>query len=270
MSYRDIQLIRISIGDEIADREAALKIIDRRRNRAHDFPMMAGLRPISLLLLMTLASSTGCGHSADAPTAPTGAGAPGVPGTQAGALPVVTLVEVSKQLTMTSRNYVGQSVTIPAGAAVSDIRFNWYTYKNGGDQAARNQTATAFGALYVLSQEYLGLPAGLSASTPGYVGKSAYAADGQYFFGSAVTLAGGKRYWFYTDAGGSFVTSFNVSSYAGGDMYITGQTDPVFPVLPFRKAPASWLLQPDGGYLIPPPGTFVDADFRLQGSVGGS
>ena len=38
-----------------------------------------------------------------------------------------------------------QSVTIPEGGTVSQIRFNWFTYKNGADQAARNQSPTAFG-----------------------------------------------------------------------------------------------------------------------------
>ena len=229
---------------------------------------MANVRPGFLVAVLALVTATGCGNPGAAPTTPTAPAS--VAGTDVAALPVVTIVDVSRQLTMTSRNYVGQSVTIPGNVAVGNIRFNWYTYRSGADQAARNQTPTAFGSLYVLSREYFGVPAGLSASTPGYVGKSASIAEGQYFFPASFTLAGGAHYWFYTDAGGSFVTSFNVSSYPGGDMYNTGQTDPAFPVQPYRKSPASWLAQPGGGYLIPPPGTFQDADFRLQGSAGGS
>lgn len=228
---------------------------------------MTGSPAVCVVAVAALVTSSGCQNPA---TAPTPSASTVVPRTETVSRPIVTLVEVSRQLTMTSRNYVGQSVTIPGAAAVGNIRFNWYTYKTPADQAARNETPTAFGRLYVLSQEYLGVPAGLSSSTPGYVGRSASLAEGQYFFEPSVTLAAGARYWFYTDTGGSFVTSFNVSSYPGGDMYITGQTDPTFPVQPFRKCVASWLAQPGGGYLIPPPGTFQDADFRLQGSVGGS
>lgn len=228
---------------------------------------IARFHPVHLVALAALGMSIACQNPATAPTPPVSTG---LPPTETVAQPIVTLVEVSKQLTMTSRNYVGQSVTIPATAAVGNIRFNWYTYKTGADQAARNETPTAFGTLYILNQEYLGVPAGLSASMPGYVARSASTVEGQYFFAPSVTLASGARYWFYSDTGGSFVTSFNVSSYPGGDMYNTGQTDPTFPVLPFRKSVASWLLQPGGGYLIPPPGTFQDADFKLQGSVGGS
>jgi hypothetical protein len=221
---------------------------------------------MSIAGIAAVAISTGCSPAPSAPTVPA---ATSLPRADTVALPVGTVIDVSRQVTMTSRNYVGQSVTIPAGGPVANLRFNWYTYKEPGDQAARRQTATAFGTLYLLSQEYLGLPAGLSPSTAGFVAKSDSIVDGQYVFAPSITLTGGALYWFYTTAGGAFVTSFNVSSYPGGDMYITGQTEPM-PVQPFRKSPASWLLQGDGTYQIPPPGTFQDADFRLQGSVGGS
>ncbi len=51
---------------------------------------------------------------------------------------------------------------------------------------------------------------------------------------------------------GAFVSSFSDSTYAGGDMYVTGM-----PGLAFRKALAS-------GMVPPPPGTFIDANFRLE------
>jgi hypothetical protein len=62
-------------------------------------------------------------------------------------------------------------------------------------------------------------------------------------------LTGGTQYWVYTDTQGSFVMSFFGSTYADGDLYLTG-----IPTLPFRKAIAS-------------PGVFLDANFRLQGSA---
>jgi hypothetical protein len=88
-------------------------------------------------------------------------------------------------------------------------------------------------------------------------------------FDASVTLTAGNTYWFYTDTGGAFVSSFNVSSYPGGDMYITGATRSGFTgAVP--EGGASWLLQPDGTYLIPAPGASIDADFRLQGVRSGS
>jgi hypothetical protein len=44
-------------------------------------------------------------------------------------------------------------------------------------------------------------------------------------------------------------------------MYVTG-----YPTLAFHKAQASWRWTPSG-YIIPPPGTYPDANFRLQGST---
>lgn len=178
--------------------------------------------------------------------------------------PLVTVVDVSGQVTMTTGNYVGQSFGVPAGPSIDNLRFNWYAYASVADQAAHNEGTTAFGTLYILSQEYLGRPADLSASTPGFIAKSDSNDGQQYFFPPAVTLAGGAEYWVYADTSGAYVESFSVSSYVDGDNYVTGQgTSP----LPFRKNAASSLLLPGGGFQVPPPGTYQDADFRLQGKV---
>jgi hypothetical protein len=137
-------------------------------------------------------------------------------------------------------NFAGQSLVIPGGGSFNNLRFNWYTFAG---------SPAAFGTLYLLTQEYLGLPGDLSPSTPGFVARSETIVDNQYRFAPGITLTGGTQYWVYTDTQGSFVTSFFGSTYAGGDLYLTG-----VPTLPFRKAIAA-------------PGVFLDANFRLQGSA---
>jgi hypothetical protein len=57
----------------------------------------------------------------------------------------------------------------------------------------------------------------------------------------------------------TFAGSFDTDIYPGGDMYVTGM-----PTLPFRKVSASGRMVGDT-YVPPPPGVFVDANFRLQG-----
>jgi hypothetical protein len=157
------------------------------------------------------------------------------------AVPVAigALIEVTAGSTGTF-NFAGQSVVTPAGGPFNNLRFNWYTFSGA---------PTAFGTLYLLSQEYLGLPGDLSPSTPGFIARSETIVDNQYRFAPGVSVTGGVQYWFYTDTKASFVTSFFGSTYGGGDLYVTG-----VPTLPFRKALAA-------------PGVFLDANFRLQGTA---
>jgi hypothetical protein len=158
----------------------------------------------------------------------------GNPAMAGSAPPSLTLVEVTAGTTATSNNYVGQSVTIPARGAFNRIRFNWF--HRGTDDPI------AFGTLYVLDRAFLGTPADLSESTPGFLARSEAIVEGQYIFHPGVVLKAGQQYWFYTDANGDFMFSFS-DTYAGGDMYVTGM-----PNLPFREAP---------------PGVHTDANFRL-------
>jgi hypothetical protein len=188
-----------------------------------------------------LGSASACERqSVLAPAPSTALGGPASPASSASS---VTLAEVTSGSTGTSNNYVGQSVTIEARGAFNRIRFNWF------DGAG---APVAFGTLFVLDREYLGTPPGLSESTPGFIARSEAIVGGQYTFHPGVVLRGGRQYWFYTETQGAFMTSFFGSTYDGGDMYVTGM-----PNLPFHKAGAS-------GPVPPPPGTFIDANFRLE------
>ena len=171
---------------------------------------------------------------------------------------VRTLVDVTTGLEVTGGgtgtwNWAGQSFTVPGSGAFNNVRFNFYTFQ---------RTATAFGTLYLLDREYLGVPGDLVPSTPGYLGRAA--ADntaGSYTFAASVTLNAGTRYWVYTDTQGSFAGSFDQDIYPLGDMYVTG-----YRTNPFRKAPASGRMV--NGVLVPAPsGVFVDANFKLQASA---
>jgi len=199
----------------------------------------------STLLLSTSLLVSGCSTSQSSVGQITG------PGTASG---LRTLVDVTTGLEVTSGqtgtfNWVGQSFVVPETGSFSDLRFNFYSFQ---------KAPVAFGNLYLLTQEYLGVPGGLNSSTPGLVARSESTADGVYAFGSAAVIAGGTKYWVYTDAQGSFAGSFDTDIYPGGDMYVTG-----VPTIPFRKAPASGRMV--GGVLVPAPaGVFVDANFRLQ------
>ena len=197
-----------------------------------------------VLLLGALTCSAACDHRAPA-------AASAVPNTDSGGSAAgsmaaaqsqvsVTLVDVTAGSTGTSNNYVGQSVTIPGHGTFDRLRFNWYTFTG---------SPTAFGSLLLLDREYLGTPQDLGPSTPGFIAQSQSIADGQYVFDPKVKVKAGSKCWFYTNTTGAFVTGFSSDTYAGGDMYITGM-----PALPFRLEPATGA----------PPGTYIDANFRLQ------
>ncbi len=184
-------------------------------------------------------------------------GTPSPSGPTTGGGPSVTVVNVTDGISVTSGgtgtfNWAGQSVTIPAGPGYASLKFNWYTFQGA---------SVAFGTLYLLKQEYLGIPGDLSPSTPGFVAKSDAIVDGQYVFPASAKIDGGTRYWFYTDTQGSFAGSFDTDIYPGGDLYVTG-----YPSYPFHKAQASGRMV-GGTYVPPPPGVFIDANFRLQGAA---
>lgn len=123
--------------------------------------------------------------------------------------------------------------------------------------------------MFVLDREYLGLPGDLGPSTPGYLGQADAVIEGdpgpmddvkgEYVFPAGVRLKGGGKYWFYTNKMGSFCGSFDTDIYPAGDMYVSGIS-----TQPFRKAQASGRMTGPSTYVPPPPGVYVDANFKLQ------
>jgi hypothetical protein len=199
----------------------------------------------SSVLIAALASLFACADGT-LPSSPSSVG-PG--GTLMTVVDVTVGIDVTAGYTGTT-NWAGQSFTVPPGSGYRAPRFNWYSLQ---------KQPVAFGHLYLLSEEYLGRPGDLGPSTRGFVARSEHTADGHYLFAADVTLAGATRYWVYTDTQGNFAGSFDTDIYPGGDMYVTGM-----PTLPFRKVSASGRMVGDT-YVPPPPGVFVDANFRLQG-----
>jgi hypothetical protein len=206
---------------------------------------------VFLVIVVVLALSVGCSRSGS-PTSPEASGLPPVIAT------IIDITETVLEVTEGSvgtENWAGQSFTIPGTGRYDNLRFNWYHYNPRGE-------SVAFGTAYLLTEEYLGIPGHLGESTPGFVARSERISDGQYIFPPSATVTGGTKYWIYTDGRGRFTSSFNTDIYPGGDMYVTG-----YHLLAFRKSVASWLRLPSGEYLIPEPGTFIDANFRLQGAA---
>jgi hypothetical protein len=164
------------------------------------------------------------------------------------------LMDVTEGLNVTSGqtgtwNWAGQSFVVPQGGSFTDVHFNFYSFK---------KEPVAFGNLYLLTQEYLGLPSGLSASTPGFVGRSETTANGVYTFGTSVVINGGTKYWVYTDTQGAFAGSFDTDIYPAGDQYVTGIASQ-----PFRKTQASGRMV-NGTFVPAPAGVFTDANFKLE------
>lgn len=109
---------------------------------------------------------------------------------------------------------LAQSVTIPVGGALNNIRFRW-TLANGAPPLA--------GALYILDREYSGPLTALSTA-PGFVARSIRIELDEYVFDPAVTLAGGRQYWFGADTAVKYLCSQPTSGdlYPGGDLYFQG------------------------------------------------
>lgn len=213
---------------------------------------------VSALLVPGLLAGAACARSASSPGGSNPTSPSGTP---------VTLVNVTDSINVTGGatgtwNYAGQSVTIPGSGNYAGVHFTWYTFHG---------TPTAFGTIFVLDREFLGVPGDLGPSTPGYIGQAEAVIEGnpgvlddvkgEYVFPAGMTLRAGTKYWFYTNKQGSFVASFDTDIYPGGDAYATGYFSN-----PFRKLPASGRMV--GGVLVPaPPGVYVDANFRLQASA---
>jgi hypothetical protein len=205
------------------------------------------------LLIAALAiASIACGQS---PTSASSGGASGA-GTIATLVDVPLSVDVTEGLVGTW-NWAGQSVTTPPGAGFGNVRFAWYHYSPRGE-------TTAFGRIYVLDREFLGVPGELSPSMPGFLARSEPEASGgaqgsEYTLPDSLVLAGNTRYWFYADRQGAYAYSFDQDLYADGNLYVTGISSS-----PFRKGVASGRMV-NGVFVPAPPGVTTDANFRLRG-----
>jgi len=146
-------------------------------------------------------------------------------------------------------NFPGQSVYVPAGT-YNNLRFQWYS---------TTKEAVAFGQLFVLAQEFLGRPGELSTA-PGVMLGTRTIEAGEFVFDPSVEFPGDRTYWFYADTQGSFATSFDIDTYAGGIGYVTGIASQ-----PFRRTQASGRMV-NGQFVPAPPGVTVDANFRLRGA----
>ena len=211
------------------------------------------------VLVMTVALAIGAFACAQSPSDPSGPG--GSSGTLATVVDVPISVDVTDGLTGTW-NWAGQSVTIPSGANVGNVRFAWYHYNPRGE-------TTAFGRIYVLDREFLGVPGDLGPSMPGFLARSEPEASGtsgglstqgsEYTLPDSLVLAGNTRYWFYTDKQGAYAYSFDKDLYADGNLYVTG-----YFANPFRRSVASGRMV-NGVFVPAPPGVTTDANFRLRG-----
>jgi len=237
---------------------------------------------IRLGLIGTLVLGIACGGGG---TAPSSTSPPNTP-VDAPSVPVSALVTIAESSTIeqqgagqtgTSNNYLGQSITIPGAGSYNNLRFNWDGYPPSSPTAPAPRGQLAVGDLFILAQEYLGLPANLGTSTAGFLARAERAEQGQYVFAPSVTLKGGTKYWFYMYyAPGSArfnpITGFSEGTYAGGDLYVAPELGGAFSPLPFRKAAASLRVISFGPpivYYTPPPGTYIDANFKLIGAPAG-
>jgi hypothetical protein len=133
--------------------------------------------------------------------------------------------------TTSASGFWGQSVVTGDGGPWNELMFNFYT----------SMGPRAFGNIFLLGSEYLGLPTGLSAALPGYIAHAA-AIDNVYVFDPSVTIEANTRYFFYTDTLG--VINGNISSGIPGENHY------------YAKNSSSTFNGPKTG-----------ANFLLQGSV---
>jgi hypothetical protein len=87
--------------------------------------------------------------------------------------------------------YWGEAITTIVGGPWDALSFNFYS-------GSSPSTPLAEGDVFLLSEPYLGTPAALSSSTPGFVAEGAASGE-EYDFTANVTITGDTEYWIYTD-----------------------------------------------------------------------
>jgi hypothetical protein len=134
---------------------------------------------------------------------------------------------------------LGQSLVTPAGGPWNNLTFNWFDTGGTPNPGVPNPIAT--GTLFLLSQEYLGTPAALSAASAGYIAQSQSIAGGMYLFNANVVIQPNTMYFFYTNQ--------TVPNNSGDGNLITGSA--------YSSTGGIYTILPNG----------ADARFRLQGRV---
>jgi len=159
---------------------------------------------VSLLACFAASALAGCGGKSA--TAPSSSSSP-------------PLIQTILDLVIPNPVRVGpaklaQSITIPAGAALNNIRFRW---------TPSSDAPPLTGSLYIIDREYLG-PLSALSTAPGLVARSTRIESGEYVFEPTVTLAGGTQYWFGSDSPVGYVCSQPTSGdlYPGGELYFQG------------------------------------------------
>ncbi len=149
----------------------------------------------------------------------------------AGSVSAQTLVQNNNASSYSSVLFTGQSFLTPDDGT-SDLMtgFTWLDMSNAPMGA---------GSLYLLDQEYLGAPSGITSAAGLLATSSAYSA-GSYSFGSGVVLAPDTYYWVYTSTsqqigntfGNAYGDGFYYSSSASGTNYTmnVGGIDATFAV----------------------------------------
>jgi len=111
--------------------------------------------------------------------------------------PAQTILQVTSG-TGSATEWFGQSFTTPAGGPWNHITFNFFSTPASGSTPA--STPAAAGTAFLLTQEYLGTPAALSSSTPGFLASSVSISGGAYVFAPNVLLNSNTKYWIYENA----------------------------------------------------------------------
>lgn len=126
----------------------------------------------------------------------------------------IVIVESSNGTAVDSRA-TGQSVTTPAGDPWINIQFNFFDFSS---TTGFTPAAATAGSLYLLDQEYLGLPGDLGSAT-GLLAQTGAISAGVWSFDASVTLQPTTQYWFYADTEFDKTVSF-FNAYGGGSIYL--------------------------------------------------
>ena len=147
---------------------------------------------------------------------------------------------------------VGQSFTTPSGGPWHDITFNFFS-----DVPAL--TPLASGNAFLLTQEYLGTPGGLSTATPGFLAESTglMAVNGGdvWVFASNIVLNPNTQYWIYEDTP-IFITGASNGGGPSQESYFTFSTGSYSPCTDCDGADPASNFELDGS-AVPEPGTWL-------------